>query len=49
MLMPSPSESNSPSNPDLVKWLRLDLLLNEYNRETFYTRDRRGYSDQPFS
>ncbi|WP_210521302.1 alkene reductase [Hymenobacter terricola] len=36
------------ANPDLVKRLKLDLPLNEYDRETFYGGDARGYSDYPF-
>jgi N-ethylmaleimide reductase len=36
------------ANPDLPKRIKLGLPLNEYNRETFYTFDSRGYTDYPF-
>jgi N-ethylmaleimide reductase len=35
------------SNPDLVRRIREHLPLNEYDRETFYTFDARGYTDYP--
>ena len=36
------------SNPDLPKRIRLGLPLNEYDRNTFYTFDAKGYTDYPF-
>jgi N-ethylmaleimide reductase len=35
------------ANPDLPKRIKLGLGLNEYDRETFYTFDSRGYTDYP--
>src|SRR5271155_2046065 len=35
------------SNPDLPKRSRLGLPLAEYDRDTFYTFDARGYTDYP--
>jgi N-ethylmaleimide reductase len=35
------------SNPDLVRRIREHLPLGEYDRDTFYTFDARGYSDYP--
>ncbi len=35
------------SNPDLPKRIRLGLPLAEYDRDTFYTFDARGYTDYP--
>lgn len=37
------------SNPDLPARLQDDLPLNDYDRETFYGGDARGYSDYPFA
>ncbi len=37
------------SNPDLVHRIREHLPLNEYDRDTFYTFDARGYTDYPAS
>ena len=36
------------SNPDLPKRIKLGLALNEYDRNTFYTFDAKGYTDYPF-
>jgi N-ethylmaleimide reductase len=36
------------SNPDLPKRIKLGLALNEYDRNTFYTFDAKGYVDYPF-
>jgi N-ethylmaleimide reductase len=36
------------SNPDLPRRLREDIPLNEYDRDTFYGGDARGYTDYPF-
>ena len=36
------------SNPDLPRRIKLGLPLNDYDRETFYTFDARGYTDYPF-
>ena len=35
------------SNPDLPKRIQQRLALNDYDRETFYTFDARGYTDYP--
>ena len=35
------------SNPDLVRRLRERLPLGEYDRNTFYTFDAKGYTDYP--
>ncbi len=35
------------SNPDLPERIRLQLPLNAYDRDTFYTFDARGYVDYP--
>ncbi|RXH58181.1 NADH:flavin oxidoreductase [Granulicella sibirica] len=35
------------SNPDLVSRMREHLPLNDYDRDTFYTFDARGYTDYP--
>lgn len=35
------------SNPDLPKRIALNLPLNPYDRNTFYTFDARGYTDYP--
>jgi N-ethylmaleimide reductase len=35
------------SNPDLVNRIREHLPLSEYDRDTFYTFDARGYTDYP--
>ena len=36
------------SNPDLPKRIKLGLALNQYDRNTFYTFDAKGYIDYPF-
>ena len=36
------------SNPDLPKRIARGLTLNPYDRDTFYSRDGRGYVDYPF-
>ncbi len=36
------------SNPDLPKRIKLGVPLNDYDRDTFYTFDARGYTDYPF-
>jgi N-ethylmaleimide reductase len=36
------------SNPDLPERIQLGLPLNNYDRNTFYTFDARGYTDYPF-
>src|SRR6202166_2486556 len=36
------------ANPDLPNRIRLGLLLNPYDRNTFYTFDALGYTDYPF-
>jgi N-ethylmaleimide reductase len=36
------------ANPDLPERIKLGLPLNEYDRNTFYTFDARGYTDYPF-
>ena len=36
------------SNPDLPRRIQLGLPLNNYNRDTFYNNDARGYTDYPF-
>jgi N-ethylmaleimide reductase len=36
------------SNPDLPRRIKEKLLLNHYNRDTFYTFDALGYTDYPF-
>jgi N-ethylmaleimide reductase len=36
------------SNPDLPKRIELGLRLNEYDRDTFYTFEPKGYIDYPF-
>ncbi len=36
------------ANPDLPKRIELGVPLNEYDRNTFYTFDARGYTDYPF-
>jgi N-ethylmaleimide reductase len=36
------------SNPDLPRRIQLGLPLNDYDRETFYNNDARGYTDYPF-
>jgi N-ethylmaleimide reductase len=36
------------SNPDLPERIKLGLALNEYDRDTFYTFDAKGYTDYPF-
>ncbi len=35
------------SNPDLVRRIRESLPLGEYDRDTFYTFDAKGYTDYP--
>ncbi len=35
------------ANPDLPRRLREGLPLSDYNRDTFYTFDAKGYSDYP--
>jgi N-ethylmaleimide reductase len=35
------------ANPDLPRRIQLGLPLNEYDRNTFYTFDARGYTDYP--
>lgn len=35
------------SNPDLVKRLETDAPLTDYDRETFYGGDEKGYTDYP--
>jgi N-ethylmaleimide reductase len=35
------------SNPDLPKRIKLGAPLNQYDRDTFYTFDARGYIDYP--
>mmetsp|Transcript_11811 Transcript_11811/g.21589 ORF Transcript_11811/g.21589 Transcript_11811/m.21589 type:complete len:162 (+) Transcript_11811:817-1302(+) len=35
------------ANPDFVHRLQNGLPLNKYNRKTFYTHDRKGYTDYP--
>jgi 2,4-dienoyl-CoA reductase-like NADH-dependent reductase (Old Yellow Enzyme family) len=35
------------ANPDLVRRLRTDAPLNEWNTETFYTGGEKGYTDYP--
>jgi N-ethylmaleimide reductase len=37
------------ANPDLPHRVRHNLPLNEYNRDTFYGGDQRGYTDYPFA
>ena len=36
------------ANPDLPERIRLGLPLNDYDRDTFYTFDAKGYTDYPF-
>jgi N-ethylmaleimide reductase len=36
------------ANPDLPERIRRKLPLNDYDRDTFYTFDSRGYTDYPF-
>jgi N-ethylmaleimide reductase len=36
------------SNPDLPQRIKLGLALNNYDRDTFYTFDAKGYIDYPF-
>lgn len=36
------------SNPDLIERLQNSLPINKYDRDTFYTRDHRGYIDYPY-
>jgi N-ethylmaleimide reductase len=36
------------SNPDLPKRIKLGLPLSNYDRNTFYTFDARGYTDYAF-
>jgi N-ethylmaleimide reductase len=36
------------ANPDLVKRIRNGLPLNQYDRNTFYARAQKGYTDYPF-
>lgn len=36
------------SNPDLIERFRLNALLNESDRDTFYTTGPQGYTDYPF-
>jgi N-ethylmaleimide reductase len=36
------------ANPDLPRRIELRLPLNDYDRDTFYTFDARGYTDYPF-
>ena len=36
------------ANPDLPKRVKLELPLNAYDRDTFYTFDAKGYTDYPF-
>jgi N-ethylmaleimide reductase len=36
------------SNPDLPKRIKLEVPLTDYDRDTFYTFDARGYTDYPF-
>jgi N-ethylmaleimide reductase len=36
------------ANPDLPRRIKLGLPLNPYDRATFYTKDRHGYTDYPF-
>ena len=36
------------SNPDLPRRIREALPLTDYDRDTFYTFDARGYTDYPF-
>lgn len=36
------------SNPDLVRRLKEDLPLNDFNQDTFYTQGPVGYTDYPF-
>lgn len=35
------------SNPDLPRRIREGLALTQYDRDTFYTFDARGYTDYP--
>ncbi|KAL6949120.1 hypothetical protein ACO0QE_001610 [Hanseniaspora vineae] len=35
------------SNPDLVERLEKGLPLTQYDRDTFYTKERKGYTDYP--
>ena len=35
------------SNPDLVRRIREQLPLGDYDRDTFYTFDAKGYTDYP--
>ncbi|KAI8896251.1 hypothetical protein BC833DRAFT_598232 [Globomyces pollinis-pini] len=37
------------ANPDLVKRIREGLELNAYDRNTFYTQDKVGYTTYPFA
>jgi NADPH2 dehydrogenase len=37
------------SNPDLVHRLKNGLVMNPYDRATFYARDEQGYLDYPFA
>ena len=37
------------SNPDLVLRIRQNIPLAEYDRDTFYTNNSKGYTDYPFS
>jgi N-ethylmaleimide reductase len=36
------------SNPDLPRRIKENLPLTDYDRDTFYTFDARGYTDYPF-
>lgn len=36
------------SNPDLPRRIQAGLALTDYDRDTFYTFDKRGYTDYPF-
>ncbi|ANB12936.1 Oye2p [Sugiyamaella lignohabitans] len=37
------------SNPDIVDKLERKLELTDYDRDTFYTNDAKGYTDYPFA
>ncbi|EPQ51196.1 NADH flavin oxidoreductase/NADH oxidase [Gloeophyllum trabeum ATCC 11539] len=37
------------SNPDLPLRLKKNIPLNQYNRDTFYTKGEQGYTDYPFA
>ena len=36
------------SNPDLPRRIQEGLPLTDYDRDTFYTFDAKGYTDYPF-